>query len=1401
MPGFRAEGRPCRRLACAAVAAALGVCATTPAHAAEPRLHFDRITVEDGLAFNWVTSILKDSRGFLWFGTSDGLDRYDGHAFRHYRGEPKDSEGLSSRLVAALFEDSRGRLWVGSAWAHAGVARYERASDRFRRLPSESCGRDGRAFAEDHAGRVWIGTENGLARYDEDRDACTRFPLNTAAALLTPGPAVVGLLADRKGWLWVGTVSGLWRFDTESGSYARWPGASDAAQALAASEVAGFYQDPAGALWIATLGAGLFQANPESGELRRFLPRPDDPESLSHLRVRCVTGNGQGLVYVGTENGGLCILATKTGKFARYVPDIDDPHSLNAVSIWSLLLDDQGILWIGTYNGGVNLVSPLGQRFRLIEARRGGLSDPHVTAVLEDRRGDLWVGTNGGGLNRFERGTGRVRYYRHDPHDPQTIGSDAILTLLEDSAGSIWLGGWDGGMGRLDPSSGHVRRFRADPADPRSLPGNDVWRILELTTGELLVTTQTGSALFDRRRSTFTRLSSLYGPDSGTGAALAATEDKNGDLWVDASALQLVERRRGKTTTFPSDLTKPEGLGPGVQALLTDSAGNVWIGSERGLNCIEARTRRSRRRITSADGLPHDNVTSLLEDEAGNLWVGTSRGLARIADAVRLQERPIIATFDTADGLQGQEFVRGAAFRSRRGEMFFGGQRGLNTFFPAEIRPNPEPPPVAFTDLRVFYESVRAGAPGSPLTRPISETDELTLSYRESVVTFDFAALNFLLPEKNRYAYRLFGFDEDWRNLGRQGSVTFTNLSAGDYTLHVRAANNDGVWNETGRSLRIHVSPPWWGALWFRAGVALLLAAGLVLGYRSHVRGLESRRRELERLVGERTRDLHAEQSRLEGEVRERRRAEEEIRRLNEGLEERVAERTAQLQAETERLAVTLRSIGDGVIATDVAGRIVLMNRVAELTTGWPSARAIGRPLGEVLSLVDRATRAPLADPVKAVLGGEGALQIGPALLLTRDGREVLVSDSAAPIHDPQSLAVGVVLVFRDVSEKQRIEEQLQNAAKLESLGLLAGGIAHDFNNLLAGIFGHIELARRHVGGNEAADNRLQSALEVMERARGLTQQLLTFTKADQPVTAPVALRGLVQDAARFALAGSSVSCTFDLPDDLWPWQADRRQIEQVLDNILINARQAMPDGGTVSLAAENVVIGSADPWGLAPGRYVTLVVRDHGVGIPREVQAKVFDPFFTTKPTGTGLGLATSYSIAKKHGGHITLESDPGVGSTFRVCLPAAAETVVAAGERPAAARRGEGRVLVMDDEPHVREIARECLGELGYEVATASNGSEAVAAFERAASEGRPFAVVILDLTIPGHSGGVEVLARLRARGSDVRAIASSGYSSDPVMAHPQRFGFSAVLAKPYRIAELSEAVRAAQAPDAGA
>ena len=500
----------------------------------------------------------------------------------------------------------------------------------------------------------------------------------------------------------------------------------------------------------------------------------------------------------------------------------------------------------------------------------------------------------------------------------------------------------------------------------------------------------------------------------------------------------------------------------------------------------------------------------------------------------------------------------------------------------------------------------------------------------------------------------------------------------------------------------------------------------------------------------------------------------------------------AALAAEKERLAVTLRSIADGVITTDVDGRVVLLNPVAERLTGWSQAEAAGRPIGDVFHIVHEFTRAAADDLVGQVLQS-GAI-VGPAnhtALRSRDGTERVVADSGAPIRDPRGNVLGVVLVFRDITEKRRLDDELARAGKLESIGVLAGGIAHDFNNLLTGILANLSLAKLSVPPSEKLHRRLMEAEKASLRARELTQQLLTFAKGGAPIRKLTTLGGLLKEAAGFTLVGTNVRAEFDIPDDLWPAEVDAGQISQVIQNLVLNAQQAMPQGGTVRVRAEGMLVSLDSGLPLAEGRYLRLSIGDQGAGIPEEHLAKVFDPFFTTKPQGSGLGLATAYSIVHKHDGHLSVESKPGEGTTFCIYLPASARHVAPLESRPPGVRPGEGRVLVMDDEPSMRETVFQVLTALGYEVSLAADGREAVELYRQAMAAGTPFRAAILDLTVPGGMGGRETLRQLLAVDPQVRAIVSSGYSNDPVMSDFSSYGFRGVVAKPYSVEELSHVV----------
>ncbi len=503
--------------------------------------------------------------------------------------------------------------------------------------------------------------------------------------------------------------------------------------------------------------------------------------------------------------------------------------------------------------------------------------------------------------------------------------------------------------------------------------------------------------------------------------------------------------------------------------------------------------------------------------------------------------------------------------------------------------------------------------------------------------------------------------------------------------------------------------------------------------------------------------------------------------------EERQA--TNLLAAERERLSVTLRSIGDAVITTDRNGCIALMNPIAEELTGWKEAEAKDKPLMEVFRIVNERTRESCPNPVdKVIYSGQVVALSNHTILIAKDGREYCIADSGAPILNKKGKIVGVVLVFRDVTEQRHIENELLKMEKLQSLGVLAGGIAHDFNNFLTGIIGNLSLAKLEIKPGSSVLRSLNEMEKAAMRAKDLTQQLLTFSKGGEPVKHTANLGELVREAAQFSLRGSNVRCEFHMEPELSPADVDEGQISQTLHNLMINADQAMPDGGTITIRGANETFASGNPYALEPGNYTCLSIQDQGMGIKPDYLKKIFDPYFTTKQKGSGLGLAVAYSIINKHDGQLSVVSKLGHGTTFTIRLPASESTVISPRTVPEKMTDGSGRILVMDDEEFIREVAANMLTKMGYDVDLSKDGQSALDLYAKALTDGRPYDAVILDLTVPGGMGGKETIRELKKLHPEVRAIVSSGYSTDPVMADPNRFGFYGTIKKPYLVQDMS-------------
>jgi diguanylate cyclase (GGDEF)-like protein len=818
---------------------------------------FERISLEQGLSQSSVMVVFQDSRGYMWLGTEDGLNRYDGFSFRTYKYDPADPASLPHNMVWSIVEDRSGDLFVGTEGG--GVVRWSRETDSFLRLvdsfpQAADVSRKVRTLLMTRDGALWIGTKDaGLARLDTASGAVTHYRHDPAKVETLSHDGVHALATDRSGRLWVGTDGGLNRLDDAKGEFTRYLHDPSRPESLSDNRIRAIVQDGDGRLWIGTYG-GLSLLEPNSDRFQRFQHDPRDTASLSHDRVRSLLEDAEGRLWVATDRG-LDLMDRQPGRFSHYRNEPTDPSSLGDNNVMSLFQDPGGVIWVGTRSAGVHKWNPntwsFGHRTAMA-SDPSGLREKKVTAFVEDEQGTIWIGTFGGGLHTLDRVTGEIRPYRRDGGALSRRLSDRVMSLAVDPDGMLWLGTIDGGLGRLDPATGGLKTYRHQPGNPGSLGADGVMSLAVDARGDLWVGTFRGGLhRFDRSRESFERFRHDPGDARSLGADIVTSilEDRSGALWLgtEGGGLNLFDRKSGEFLRFQHEPGNPTSLGSDtVFSLYQDPAGQLFVGTRgAGLAKLVERSSDSARfkHFTVRDGLPNDVVYAILPDGEGFLWLATNNGLARFDPRTDTSKN-----YDASDGLQSTEFNFGARLRAGDGQLFFGGVNGFNAFFPERLLTNDRVPPVVLTSFLKLNRPVE-GVPLWNLSR-------LHLGYRDDVVTFEFAALDYAAPERNRYQYQLEGFDPDWVDLGGVRRVTYTDLGPGSYRFRVRAANNDGVWNQEGLQLPVSVEAPPWRRWWAYLGYLLGLGAGLLGFVRIQQRKLEREEdysRRLEEEVHERT--------------------------------------------------------------------------------------------------------------------------------------------------------------------------------------------------------------------------------------------------------------------------------------------------------------------------------------------------------------------------------------------------------------------------------------------------------------------------------------------------------------------------------------------------------------------
>ncbi|MBN2355424.1 hypothetical protein JXO59_04885 [candidate division KSB1 bacterium] len=1281
-------------------------------YALEEYIRFRRLSTTDGLSQNTVRDILQDSRGFMWFATQDGLNRYDGYTFYPYRHNPDDSCSLSNNLVICMAEDHSGALWIG-AW-HGGLNKLDRATDcmhHYRHHPGDSSSLSDNDItalivSKRNPRTLWVGTDGGgLDKFDIETERVDHYRHQAGNPLSLSSDRINDLCEDADGDLWVGTQDGLNRLETHTNCIVRYDLQPQGKKKKGGTVINSIFQDRKGWLWVGT-EAGLYRLNRAGDRFAVYRHLPNDPTSISNDRIKAVCEDDQGRLWIATWDG-LNRLNPETEQFVRFYHEADDPNSLSYNALYSLFVDRSGILWIGSYSQGINVYDRNRNKFVLYQKDpddANSLSDNIVKALYEDRSGMLWIGTYFGGLNQFDRRKGIFHHFVHNPDNPNSLSSNSIVSIFEDRSGLLWIATTNGGLNTYDPETGRFRCYRNVPPNPRSPSPDFINAVFEDSRKRIWIGTNHGLSELNRSAGQF--ITHVHNPaDSfslSNNRVKGVFEDSAGRLWVvtDGGVNQF-DPESGRFICFGHQPENPNSLSHDIAVSIYESPrspGILWISTYGGgLNRFEVET-GTFRRYRERDGLPNDMAYGILEDHEGCFWLGTDRGLCRF-DPVE----ETFTNYDVRDGLQGNEFNL-ALCKSKDGMMFFGGMDGLNAFYPQDIQADTFVPPVVITDLKIFNQSVALGKEIGGrvvLKSVISECDRIELSHEENVFSFDFAALNFSIPEKSRYVYKMDGVDREWiRTDATRRHATYTNLSGGHYLFKVMGSNSDGIWNDVPATIAVRIKPPYWQTVWFRMIIGFAVLLSIFLIYKFRTKNIEEKKKKLELLVQQRTDELRQQTEELQT-------LDKIVNLINREL---VLDRVFQsllrqglkLQPKADRAVLLIydHDVGiftpaahlgyDAAVFKDITfSREEIIDRYGSQSDEVEKNIYLIRDF-KYPDNYEELKRLPMAKSIMImIITLHGKLE-GFFVLENGSDSDVFDRSDAKRLVRFRSHAISAIAkakILQDLQNKNaeiiRTQEQLVTQQKLASLGALTAGIAHEIKNPLNFVnnFAEInielveELRQNLLTVKSAATAEMadeiddilttlkENAVRIKEhgkRADSIVRSMLQHSRGKSGEKQPTDINAMMEEDLNLAYHGMraqdsdfNIKIEKDLDRFIAKLDVVPQDISRVFLNILSNGfyetqKKKMTRGKnfvpTVWIKTLNLK------------NAVEIRIRDNGNGIPAAIRDKLFAPFFTTKPAGqgTGLGLSISYDIiVHGHGGKIIVETEEGEYSEFIIRLP----------------------------------------------------------------------------------------------------------------------------------------------------